>query len=150
MQQFRKNKNEFFVASVPHFPYICLGAITQDVSEEVFGNLRSFLQLVSIIASACFMRFCCFFQRAIGLRYSNPDINAVSSRVTSIIQKKAIKRIKEGNTTVHLANEMRGKMSVMSLFLNPLKQRPKGCSNSSLFFLFLFGKSCTRPFQQIK
>ena len=58
----------------------------------------SFLQLVSIVASTCFMRFCCFFQKAIGYPCSNPDINAVSSGVTSIRQRKAIKRIKGGNT----------------------------------------------------
>ncbi|XP_077968295.1 uncharacterized protein LOC144422217 [Styela clava] len=57
--------------------YVCLHSFTQDVLEAFFGNLRQ-----------------------LGRRRSqNPDITQVAYGIQHITQRKAIKKIKGGNTT---------------------------------------------------
>nr|CAB3263089.1 uncharacterized protein LOC101242444 [Phallusia mammillata] len=64
-----------------NFQYVCLGMVTQDVLEAVFGNLRSIMR-----------------------RNTNPDIKQIGYGLSNISQRKIIKKIKGGNTTFGKSN----------------------------------------------
>ncbi|XP_078492370.1 uncharacterized protein LOC144748085 [Ciona intestinalis] len=64
------------ILSLPSIKYICLGTFTQDVLEAMFGNLRQ-----------------------LGKYSQNPDITEAAYGIQHIIQRRAIKKMKGGNTS---------------------------------------------------